>query len=252
MIRKFVLVFLLLFSCTTPYKKALYYSSNALDFEDTKARFLRVPMHLGTKLNHFVEQLHPVKQQTQIDSSLNGVITAQVLVNANGNIEAIVFTRRLNAHLDSLVLNAIRHSKFKPLKTYSGKAVFYSFQIFYPVWNGRLLSPVINGVSTKQFEKPELVVDITELDKPLKTLRKVHPILFPVAQRFPRVGVVVVEVMLNPQGMVERAKIVRSDSDLFRVAAIEAAYGFRFSPPVFRGKAVHCKFEIPFRFQVLK
>ncbi len=252
MIRRWILIVFLLFSCSSSYKQAIYYSANALDYEDTKALFKRVPMHLGTNLTHFVAHLQPVTNQTHGDSSLNGVITAQVLINPEGKTQAILFTRTINSRIDSLVLNAIRRSKFKPLKTYSGEAVFYSFQIFYPVWNGRLLWPVINGVSTKEFQKPEPVVDITELDKPLKTLRKVHPILVPAAQRVSGVGAVVVEVIVNPRGMVEQAKVVRSDSDLFRVAAIEAAYGFRFSPPVFKGKPVHCKFEIPFRFQVLK
>jgi periplasmic protein TonB len=61
-------------------------------------------------------------------------------------------------------------------------------------------------------------------------------------------GTVTVRVMVNTDGLVEDAVVLRSSDPIFNEAAIEAAKQMLFRPGRLEGKAVRCAVAIPIQF----
>jgi TonB family protein len=83
-----------------------------------------------------------------------------------------------------------------------------------------------------------------------RLLKSVMPV-YPDMARFIGIeGKVVVWVLIDNTGHVVHAEVVESDSVVLERPALEAAYGFLFSPAMLHGKPVSVTISIPFRFSL--
>lgn len=91
-------------------------------------------------------------------------------------------------------------------------------------------------------ERPEMIGGIAELSKSVK-----YPAI---ARQAGIEGMVVVKVVVTPDGTAESPEILKSPSDVLNSAAIEAVLKQRFKPGRQRGRAVACYMAIPVRFRL--
>jgi len=86
-------------------------------------------------------------------------------------------------------------------------------------------------------------------ETPPELVRAVEPRYPDLAQEAGAEGEVLVEVLVDPQGRVARARIVRSDAPrVLEEAALDAARAYLFRPARQQGYAVPATVVIPFRF----
>lgn len=86
-------------------------------------------------------------------------------------------------------------------------------------------------------KSPDKIVPIAKLDVPLKIVSRREPI-FPVT----------VAPGVTKTGRVRLPRIKSASDDAFGYAAVQAASGWWFEPPLVNGKPVVVREEIPFRF----
>lgn len=91
-------------------------------------------------------------------------------------------------------------------------------------------------------EFPEMIGGAAELAKAVK-----YP---SIAMQAGIEGMVIVKVIITPEGRPESPEILRSPSSVLEEAAIEAVMMQRFKPGRQRGRAVACYMSIPVRFQL--
>lgn len=80
-------------------------------------------------------------------------------------------------------------------------------------------------------------------------LKKVQPIFPNIYMSTGKTGEVLLEVVVNRQGYVERYQVLKSDGDLFTASAVEAIKLFRYKPGTYHGKPVQFKVVEKFKFQ---
>ncbi len=99
----------------------------------------------------------------------------------------------------------------------------------------------------------EEIYKFEELDEKPQLKESVTPEYPEEARKKGLTGMVVVEVVLNQAGKVEKAQVQESSGyALLDEAAKTAAMRFEFSPAKKDGKTVKCKMKIPFKFALDK
>lgn len=91
-------------------------------------------------------------------------------------------------------------------------------------------------------ERPEMIGGVAELSRAVK-----YPTI---ARQAGIEGMVVVKVVVTPEGTAESPEILKSPSEVLNSAAIEAVLKQRFKPGKQRGRAVACYMAIPVRFRL--
>lgn len=91
-------------------------------------------------------------------------------------------------------------------------------------------------------ERPEIIGGVAELSRAVK-----YP---SIARQAGIEGMVVVKVVVTPEGDPESPTILKSPSEVLNTAAIEAVMKQRFKPGRQRGRAVACYMAIPVRFRL--
>ena len=98
-------------------------------------------------------------------------------------------------------------------------------------------------------EDPEPIVDFVRLSEKPVLISRVNPVYPELAKRSGIEATVIVNVLLNTRGDVEKAEMLKSHP-LFDEAALAAARQFRFTPGRQRLKPVRVWMSIPFRFRL--
>ncbi|MBN1398292.1 MAG: energy transducer TonB [Bacteroidetes bacterium] len=73
-----------------------------------------------------------------------------------------------------------------------------------------------------------------------------------IAKRTSLEGSVVVNVLIDKNGTVKKAQVIKSNNDIFNESALAAAYKWVFKPALMQGKPVAVWMAIPFRFSITK
>ncbi|RKX68702.1 hypothetical protein DRP53_10180 [candidate division WOR-3 bacterium] len=95
------------------------------------------------------------------------------------------------------------------------------------------------------------IVPFYAVEKKPKLIHSFPPKYPEVARQLGMEGLCVVEVIIGTDGRVRAAKIARSSGyEILDQAALEAVYGYRFSPAQQRDKLVEVRMFIPIRFQL--
>lgn len=91
-------------------------------------------------------------------------------------------------------------------------------------------------------EMPEIIGGVASLNALLE-----YP---PLARQAGLEGLVVVKVVVEPDGSVSSPEVMRSAGDLLDMAAVKAVSQLRFKPGKQRGKAVRVSYAVPVRFRL--
>lgn len=93
------------------------------------------------------------------------------------------------------------------------------------------------------------VFDWEEVDGKPEIVKKVDPYYPELARKKGISGLVLVKVLIDTNGDVEKAEIHKSIKELDQ-AALDAARKFKFTPGTKEGKPVKVKMQIPFKFHL--
>ena len=119
-----------------------------------------------------------------------------------------------------------------------------------PVYPDRM--PTVTGDTTIDPHMPiyHAPQDFTPVDKqPVPTYR-VNPVYPDSARRAGLEGTVWLKALVDTDGMVKKAVVVRSDNRIFDDAARQALLQWRFIPAILHGKFVRVWAMVPFHFKL--
>jgi len=255
-ILKFGLLFLFIISCSSGRltKSGLVFSKKDLNQEELKSSYLNIH-HINTNTEHkqFIKKIEKIKN---VDiGKCYGVTNFKVYIDEYGDIESIFLKRSVNYLLDSLALKTLKNTKFLKLKT-DNKFIKYSVHISYPFLRSGDIIPIINGKNSYSVLYPKEYIKVNDLLSPVK-VDKMPVILNKPQPKYPNIarmaaveGTVIVTVLIDENGYVEKATIFRGEAMLYK-ASINTAYECKFEPAIKEGKPVKVKVNIPFHFQLL-
>ena len=90
------------------------------------------------------------------------------------------------------------------------------------------------------------------IERPPEVVMTSVPVYPELAQRINLEGSVTINVMVDKEGKVKKALLMKSTDDLFTQPALEAAKKWIFTPAIMNGKPVLVWVAIPFRFRLAK
>ncbi len=116
-------------------------------------------------------------------------------------------------------------------------------------------TPTGEGGGIAQIEQDIQVEDepppaFVPFEKEPVCLRRVEPIYPDIAQRAGLEGKVVAYLWVDKQGKVRDVKIVKSDSEIFNQAVIDAAKQYQFTPAMMKNGPVSVWISVPFSFEL--
>jgi TonB family protein len=98
----------------------------------------------------------------------------------------------------------------------------------------------------KNQEPPEFV----EVEKQPTPTKQVQPAYPEAARRAGAEGTVWISIWIDAQGNPKKAKVIKSDAEVFNQAALDAAMQWRFTPAVLKKEPVAVWVAIPFKFKL--
>ena len=98
----------------------------------------------------------------------------------------------------------------------------------------------------KDQEPPEFV----EVEKQPTPTKQVQPAYPEAARRAGAEGTVWVSIWIDARGNPKKAKVIKSDAEVFNQAALDAAMQWRFTPAVLKKEPVAVWVAIPFKFKL--
>ncbi len=153
----FLILALLLSNCAHTYYlyPTLLYCKYDYNVDQLAERYKTTPIYRGKHLKTFVQRLekvdHPSKSKR---APKNDASVFQVFVDEQGQIESIfLFYRPQPNPNDSLALQALKRSQFKPLKRGNGQPTKYSVFVVYPFIEGQPFGPYVNGIPVYKTKK---------------------------------------------------------------------------------------------------
>jgi len=117
-----------------------------------------------------------------------------------------------------------------------------------PVWPDRM--PVVVGDTTLDRHMPVYTPDFVPVDKQPVPLSSVNPVYPDSARRAGIEGTVWVKALVDTDGAVKKAVVMRSDNQIFDTAAIDAIMKWKFTPAIDKGKFVRVWVMVPFHFKL--
>jgi TonB family protein len=92
--------------------------------------------------------------------------------------------------------------------------------------------------------------DLVQYDKPPTAIKRVQPVYPKFAAKANLQGKVLALLWVDKSGMVREVRILRSDSDIFNQAVIDAAKQYVFTPATFQNEPVAVWIAMPFSFSL--
>ncbi len=103
----------------------------------------------------------------------------------------------------------------------------------------------IGGIEIPKETEPAEFIPIEKLPVPIKQVAPTYP---EIARRANIEGTVLLKIWVDKEGKVHEVRIVKSDSEIFNQAAIEAAKQYLFTPAIMNQNPVSVWVTIPFKF----
>ncbi len=189
----------------------------------------------------------PVYPHALRRDAVRGKARATMLVDPRGLVSAVKVGEVDRPEFGHALAAALQGFKFDPAYR-DGKPVqsMIGFeQVFSPFELPDEPGDDLLGLEKKS---PDKILPIAKLDVPLKIVSRREPIFPITAAAGVTKGEAVVECLIDKTGRVRLPRIKSASDDAFGYAAVQAASGWWFEPPLVNGKPVVVREEIPFHF----
>ena len=246
MIRSFYVILISIMLTIMPSQglPQAYFSKFELDSDSLKSLYKDVPLHGGTDIESFVVEIKDIENIDQIKAtSITDHVACQPFIDGKGEVETIFIIKSVSNYIDSLAIEALKRSKFKPLQM-SGKLTKYSCIVKYYFNEGLMLYSSVNDIVMNAPEKPYYA--LTKKPEVIKQSRPEYPIS---ARKAGVEGRVTVRVLINTDGKVEKVEVIKGHP-MLNEAAMDAASKWEFTPGEQDGKPVKVWMNIPIDYKL--
>lgn len=187
------------------------------------------------------------------DAGIEGTVVAQFIVNEEGGVDDIRVIRSPHEMLAQAAVAAIEGARFEPGQQ-NGQPVRVRFAV--PI-SFRLAE------APPRAERPQTPDMVRAGDPEIQEVAEVQPRLLggldglqarvvypPLARQAGIEGQVIVQFVVNKEGRVEDATVLRSPDDMLSRAALEAVEASEFTPGRQGGEPVSVRFAVPVTFRL--
>lgn len=188
-----------------------------------------------------VSRQSPVYTQAALDAGVSGSVRAKCWISSEG---IPVYCKLIDhvASMDASVFHALATSRYQPALV-DGSPTMVEIEVTVQ------LKPPPPGWSPPSQDLPEPVIPLgMGLERP-RLLADAH-MVYPAEEREScNVGLVLARCVITTQGTLVDCRILASTSPLLSKAVLDVLPSCRYSPVMYKGKAVSSEYTIPFQFR---
>jgi TonB family protein len=252
-------LFLLSISCSSNkfinYK--LFHTSTDKTSIELSSIYNDVTYLKDIEIEEFVEKLENVSQQKLvIPIDTIGIVGLVCVIDKKGSIESVYKFNSLHPKLDSLCLEALMQSKFKPYSIKQSKAEKYYFKIRYPFTSNKFYPPNISFRYMKFSHYTDKqgniikVYDFNDLDEKPNIIYNAIPVYPDEARKKEIEGMVGITAIVDENGNIIDATLLQSIHYSLDKEAIKKIYECKFTPGYKNGEKVKVRMNVPFSFKL--
>lgn len=187
-----------------------------------------------------IKKVNPIYPEEARKAKVEGIIILEARTDEKGNIDKVRVLKSKDPYLSQAALEAVRQWKYEPfyLKGKPTPVVFtvtVRFKLREEERPGKILD---KGVILAQGEV-----------KPPKLIKKVEPVYPPQAKEQGIEGIVILEAQTDARGNVVKVNLLKSESTLFNLPAIEAVKQWKYQPLIINGQPTPVVFTVTVFFK---
>ncbi len=251
----FFIILILINACSNQ-KKLLNYSPEVIDRSLMKSLYNDISAFSDYEdVKLFVDSLNISSNKINDKSDEVRSIICQLLIDENAKIDDFYFHQSAGSAIDSTITQILNSSEFKGYTSEdSNRTQKYSVILPFFITQNRILSPYMCK-SFKDMKKKRTIEDIVPFDKPpmpVGGFQKIQDnLVYPeIARKAGIEGKVMMQVLIDEQGLVE--KFTFTESNLFEMdyAAAMAILSVKWKPAQREGKPQKVWISIPVAFRL--
>jgi len=187
-----------------------------------------------------IKKVDPRYPEEARKARVEGIVILEARADERGNVDKVRVLRSKDPYLSQAALEAVRQWKYKPFYR-KGKP-----------------TPIVFTVTVRfklhEEERPEksltkgVVLAKGEI-KPPKLIKKVDPVYPLQAKQKGIEGIVILEAQTDAKGNVVKVNVLKSESTLFNLAAIEAVKQWKYQPLIINGQPTPVMFTVTVVFK---
>jgi TonB family protein len=192
-------------------------------------------------------QIKPVYPETLKLAGVQGKVFIETLVDEKGNVVETKVLKTENEALCKPAIDAIKKTKFSPAISKENKKV--KSWVVIPI-AFKLEEKNDGGISVNnnlEESDPDINAYV-EVEKYPEVIESGEPVYPGEAKKNGIEGKVYVKILVDKQGFVKKAVILKSENEIFNNAAIEAAKKCKFTPATQKGKPIAVWVVLPYKF----
>ena len=256
----FFIILLFIFACSS-LKKLIKYSPNVINRKIMNSLYEDSPVfsrYENVKL--FIDSLDISSNEIEFGVDEVCSIICQILIDENAKIEDIHFHQFAGISIDTIIIDILNSSIFKNyFSEDSNRMQKYSVILPFYIAQNRILSPYmckpkksLNDLKKKPVTEDKIIVPYDSPPMPIGGFQKIQDnLIYPeIARKAGFQGKVVIQVLINEQGLVEKFKYLKSTIFEMDHAAVMALLSVRWKPAQKEGKPQKVWVSIPILFRL--
>jgi TonB family protein len=195
-----------------------------------------------------IQVSYPEYSREAKKAKFKGIVLVSLIVDANGLPQNVHVLRGVGMGLDEKAVEAVKDYKFKPA-TEDGKPVPVEVNLeikFQLDDSAELQTPVLNPEMANATAAPRL----KEGDAPPLLIYKVDPEFTEKARKAKASGIVLVNFVVDKQGLPENVHVVHGVGNGLDAKAVEAVKQYKFKPAMRNDQPVEVALNVEVNFQI--
>jgi TonB family protein len=187
-----------------------------------------------------IKKVEPVYPEDAKKAKVSGVVILGVRTDTQGHVKNAMVYKSKDPLLVQPSIDAVKQWEYEPLYV-KGEPVdaVFTVTVTFKLEEEAMVGGVVGGV-----------IELKDLEKPPKLIKKVDPVYPEEAKKQGIQGVVVIEATTDEQGNVIKGKILKSESSLLNQSAVDALKQWKYEPVYKEGKPVGITFTVTITFKL--
>ncbi|MFA5803604.1 MAG: energy transducer TonB [Melioribacteraceae bacterium] len=209
------------------------------------------------KAPELISQLKPAYPQLAKLSGIQGTVYLKLLIDEKGNVDQAIVLQGVKDMIDEAALASAKEAKFspamlnnKPVKVWVILPVAFKLDVDKKT-EGKLLKydelgPPPSNVKVGDPDINEFIL-VEKLPEMIESANPQYP---EIAKRAGIKGNVFVKVLIDKDGSVKKAVVIKSENEIFNQSSVDAATKSKFTPALNNGQPVAVWLVIPYKFDL--
>ena len=207
------------------------------------------PLRVGgdVKAPVVVIRVEPIYTTEARKSRISGIVILEAIIDHTGIVKDVQILKPLPFGLDQAAIDAVKQWKFRP-GTLNGQPVDVIFNLTILFRAPDAATTAVDSVQSNGAIQQVLQVGGDVM--PPVVLNHVEPV-YPIAARRARIsGMVTIEAVIDREGVVKDARVLKPLPFGLSEAALDAVRQWKFRPGTLEGKPVDVKFNLTINFHL--